>query len=284
MAFSFIHHADYFLGMNNVNAINTSHIDDGVLRGTRDPGGTAIITGSSRGIGAATARLLGESGYQVCVNYRSNESAAIKVVADLEKLGVKTIAVQADVSDEADVVRLFKTVDKELGELTALVNNVGIILPQSRVENMDAARINRILATNVTSFFLCCREAVRRMSYKHRGNGGSIVNVSSAAARIVSAGEYIDYAASKGAIDTLTRGLALEVADEGIRVNCVRPGFIHTDMHADGGEPNRVDRLAETIPLGRGGTPEEVANAIRWLLSEEASYATGSFIDLAGGR
>lgn len=246
--------------------------------------GTAIITGSSRGIGAATARLLGECGYQVCVNYRSNESAAIKVVADLEKLGIKTIAVQADVSDEADVVRLFKTVDKELGELTALVNNAAIILPQTRVENMDAARINRMLATNVTSSFLCCREAVRRMSYKHGGTGGSIVNVSSAAARTGSAGEYVDYAASKGAIDTLTRGLALEVAGEGIRVNCVRPGFIHTDMHADGGEPGRVDRLAETIPLGRGGTPEEVANAIRWLLSEEASYATGSFIDLAGGR
>ncbi len=248
------------------------------------PDAIAIITGSSRGIGAATARLLGESGYQVCVNYRSNESAAMKVVADLESSDVKAIAVQGDVSDESDVVRLFKTVDQELGQLTALVNNAGIVLPQTRVENMDASRINRMLTTNVTGYFLCCREAIRRMSNKRGGNGGSIVNVSSAAARVGSAGEYIDYAASKGAIDTLTRGLALEVADEGIRVNCVRPGFIYTEMHADGGEPNRVDRLAETIPLKRGGTPQEVANAIRWLLSEEASYATGTFIDVAGGR
>ena len=248
------------------------------------PDAVAIITGSSRGIGAATARLLGESGYQVCVNYRSNESAAMKVVADLESLDVKAIAVQGDVSDESDVVRLFKTIDQELGQLTALVNNAGIVLPQTRVENMDASRINRMLTTNVTSYFLCCREAIRRMSTKRGGNGGSIVNVSSAAARIGSAGEYIDYAASKGAIDTLTRGLALEVADEGIRVNCVRPGFIYTEMHADGGEPNRVDRLAEIIPLKRGGTPREVANAIRWLLSEEASYSTGTFIDVAGGR
>ena len=247
-------------------------------------GGVAIITGSSRGIGAATARLLGDSGYRICVNYRSHESAALQIVADLERLDVKAIAVQGDVSDESDVVRLFKTVDQDLGELTALVNNAGIVLSQSRVENMDASRINRMLTTNVTSCFLCCREAVRRMSNKRGGNGGSIVNVSSAAARLGSAGEYIDYAASKGAIDTLTRGLALEVADEGIRVNCVRPGFIHTEMHANGGEANRVDRLAETIPLKRGGTPEEVANAIRWLLSEEASYATGSFIDVAGGR
>ena len=248
------------------------------------PDAVAIITGSSRGIGAATARLLGQSGYQVCVNYRSNESAAMNVVADLEDSDVKAIAVRGDVSDESDVVQLFKTVDQELGQLTALVNNAGIVLPQTRVENMDASRINRMLSTNVTGYFLCCREAIRRMSNKHGGHGGSIVNVSSAAARIGSAGEYVDYAASKGAIDTLTRGLALEVADEGIRVNCVRPGFIHTEMHADGGEPNRVDRLAETIPLKRGGTPEEVANAIRWLLSEEASYATGSFIDVAGGR
>lgn len=246
--------------------------------------GVAIITGGSRGIGAATARLLGESGYQVCVNYRSNESAAIKVVTDVQGSDVKAIAVQGDVSVESDVVRLFKMVDKELGELTALVNNAGIVLPQTRVENMDASRVNRMLTTNVTSCFLCCREAIRRMSYKRGGKGGSIVNVSSAAARLGSPGEYIDYAASKGAIDTLTRGLALEVADEGIRVNCVRPGFIHTEMHADGGEPNRVDRLADTIPLKRGGTPEEVANAIRWLLSAEASYATGSCIDVAGGR
>jgi NAD(P)-dependent dehydrogenase (short-subunit alcohol dehydrogenase family) len=243
-----------------------------------------VVTGSSRGIGAATAKLLGERGYAVCVTYRSNEAAAREVLAGLEKSGVRAIAVQADVSEEADVIRLFERVDRELGRLTALVNNAAIVLPQARLEDMDAARINRMLATNVTGCFLCCREAVRRMSTKHGGKGGAIVNVSSTAARIGSPGEYIDYAASKGAVDTLTRGLALEVAGEGIRVNCVRPGYIYTDMHADGGEPGRVDRLASTVPLGRGGTPEEVAHAIRWLLSDEASYATGSFIDLAGGR
>lgn len=244
----------------------------------------AIITGSGRGIGAATARLLGQSGYRVCVNFRSNEAAASRVVSTLEAMNAKAIAVQADVSVESDVVRLFETSDNELGPVTALVNNAGIVLPQTRVEDMDASRINQMLTTNVTGYFLCCREAVRRMSSKNGGDGGSIVNVSSAAARIGAAGEYVDYAASKGAIDTLTRGLALEVADEGIRVNCVRPGFIHTDMHADGGEPDRVHRLAKSIPLKRGGMPDEVANAIRWLLSEEASYVTGSFIDVAGGR
>jgi NAD(P)-dependent dehydrogenase (short-subunit alcohol dehydrogenase family) len=243
-----------------------------------------VVTGSSRGIGAATAKLLGESGYAVCVTYRSNEAAAQDVLAGLEKRGVRAIAVQADVSEEGDVIRLFERIDRELGRVTALVNNAAIVLPQARLEDMDAARINRMLAINVTGCFLCCREAVRRMSTKHGGKGGAIVNVSSTAARIGSPGEYIDYAASKGAVDTLTRGLALEVAGEGIRVNCVRPGYIYTDMHADGGEAGRVDRLASTVPLGRGGTPEEVAHAIRWLLSDEASYATGNFIDLAGGR
>ena len=174
--------------------------------------------------------------------------------------------------------------DSQLGSLTALVNNAGILRPQMRVEDMSAARINEILTTNVTSAFLCSKQAIKRMSKKHGGTGGTIVNVSSAASRIGSAGEYVDYAASKGAIDTLTRGLALEVANEGIRVNCVRPGFIYTDMHTDGGEPNRVERLEASIPLQRGGTPEEVANSIAWLLSDEASYVTGSFIDAAGGR
>jgi len=244
----------------------------------------AIITGGSRGIGAATAKLLGEKGYRICVNYRRDEAAANAVVGDLRSRGASAIAVQADIGKEDDAVRLFENVDQQLGPVTALVNNAGILLPQMRVEDMEASRINQILETNVTGAFLCCREAVKRMSTRHGGHGGAIVNVSSAASRIGSAGEYVDYAASKGAVDTLTRGLALEVADEGIRVNCVRPGFIHTDMHADGGEPDRVARLADSIPLKRGGTPEEVANAIFWLLSDEASYSTGSFIDLAGGR
>ncbi|RZV39099.1 MAG: SDR family oxidoreductase [Chromatiales bacterium] len=244
----------------------------------------AIVTGSSRGIGAATAKLLAGKGYRVCVNYRADAAAARAVADELVSAGATAIAVQADVSLEDDAVRLFKTVDKELGPVEALVNNAGMLLPQMRVENMDAGRINRILATNVTGAFLCCREAIKRMSTRHGGRGGSIVNVSSAAARTGSPGEYVDYAASKGAIDTLTRGLSVEVAAEGIRVNCVRPGFIYTDMHADGGEPDRVDRLADSIPMGRGGSPEEVAHAIAWLLSDEASYVNGTFIDAAGGR
>lgn len=244
----------------------------------------AIITGASRGIGAATARVLARKGYQVCVNFRRDEAAANAVVSELVSNGAKAIAIQADISKENDVIRLFEAVDQELGPITALVNNAGILLPQMRVEDMDASRINQILEVNVTGAFLCCKEAVKRMSTRHGGNGGSIVNVSSAASRLGAAGEYVDYAASKGAIDTLTRGLALEVAAEGIRVNCVRPGYIETQMHADGGEPDRVARLADSIPLKRGGTPEEVANAIYWLLSDDASYSTGSFVDLAGGR
>jgi NAD(P)-dependent dehydrogenase (short-subunit alcohol dehydrogenase family) len=244
----------------------------------------AIVTGSSRGIGAATARLLATRGYAVCVNYRSNEQAALSVLRELLNGGASAIAVRADVATESEVNDLFRTVDRELGAVTALVNNAGIVLPQARLEDMDANRVNQVLATNVTSAFLCCREAVRRMSTRHGGQGGVIVNVSSAASRIGSAGEYIDYAASKGAIDTLTRGLSLEVAAEGIRVNCVRPGFIYTQMHASGGEPNRVDRLKDSVPLKRGGTPEEIAHAIAWLLSDEAAYCTGTFVDCAGGR
>jgi NAD(P)-dependent dehydrogenase (short-subunit alcohol dehydrogenase family) len=243
-----------------------------------------IVTGGSRGIGAATAVLAAQRGYAVCVNYVSNRAAADSVVATIEKAGGKAIAVGADVASESDVMRLFETVDRTLGRVDALVNNAAILDVQIKLENVDAARLNRILATNVTGAFLCAREAVRRMSTKHGGAGGAIVNVSSAAARLGSAGEYIDYAASKGAIDTMTLGLSKEVATEGIRVNAVRPGFIYTEMHASGGEPNRVDRVKEFVPMKRGGQAIEVAYAILWLLSDEASYATGTFIDLAGGR
>ena len=243
-----------------------------------------LITGAGRGIGAATARLAAARGYAVCVNYLKNRAAADAVVADIEAAGGQAIAVAADVAAEAAVVDLFGIIDSRLGTLTALVNNAGILETQMRVEDMDAARLNRIFAANVTACFLCAREAVRRMSSKHGGSGGAIVNVSSAASRLGSAGEYVDYAASKGAVDTLTIGLAREVAEEGIRVNAVRPGFIYTDIHASGGEPGRVDRVKAFVPMKRGGRPDEVAAAILWLLSDEASYATGTFIDLAGGR
>jgi NAD(P)-dependent dehydrogenase (short-subunit alcohol dehydrogenase family) len=244
----------------------------------------ALVTGASRGIGAASARRLAAAGFAVCVNYKAQQGLAEALVAELRTFGVRAIAVQADVAVEVDVVRMFEQVDKQLGPLWVLVNNAAMLSQQMRVEQMTAARINNMLMTNVTSAFICCREAVLRMSKERGGAGGSIVNVSSAAARLGSAGEYVDYAASKGALDTLTTGLALEVAAEGIRVNSVRPGFIYTDMHADGGEPGRVDRMASMIPMRRGGTADEVAAAIVWLASEESSYATGTFIDLAGGR
>ncbi|MGE4594147.1 MAG: SDR family oxidoreductase [Gammaproteobacteria bacterium] len=238
-----------------------------------------LVTGSSRGIGAATAKYLAKQGYAVCVNYISNEIEANRVVENIERDGGQAIAVQADVSNEKDVVRLFTTIDSSLGVITHLVNNAGILLPQMRVSEMSAQRINKILTTNVTGYFLCCREAINRMQ-----NGGSIVNVSSAASRLGAPAEYVDYAASKGAIDTLTIGLSLEVARKKIRVNCVRPGFIDTDMHADGGEPDRIERVKKSIPLKRGGTVNEVASAIAFLLSDEASYITGTFVDIAGGR
>ena len=244
----------------------------------------AIITGAGRGIGAATAILAASRGYAVCVNYLRNETAARSVVAAITGAGGQAIAVAADEAVEADVVRLFETVDWELGPVTALVNNAGILERQMRVEAMDAERIRRVLDTNVVGSFLCAREAVRRMSTNRGGKGGAIVNVSSGAARLGSPDEYIDYAASKGAVDTMTIGLAREVASEGIRVNAVRPGLVITDIHAAGGEPGRVERMKSSVPLGRGGMPEEVANAILWLLSGEASFVTGAFIDVSGGR
>jgi len=243
-----------------------------------------IVTGGGRGIGAATARLAAERGYAVCVNYRANGAAAQAVAAAARAAGAKAIAVQADIAREADVVRLFDTAAAELGPITALVNNAGILERQGRLDAMEVARIERVFATNVTGAFLCAREAVRRMSRRHGGAGGAIVNVSSIAAILGAPGEYVDYAASKGAIDTLTVGLAREVAEEGIRVNAVRPGVIRTDIHANGGEPGRVERVKSAVPMRRGGEPEEVARAILWLLSSESSYCTGTFIGVAGGR
>lgn len=243
-----------------------------------------IVTGGSRGIGAATALLAGARGYAVCVNYRKNRTAAEMVVEAIERAGGRAVAVAADIASEAEVIHLFETVDQVLGPITALVNNAGILEQQMRVEEMSATRLNRIFTTNITGYFLCAREAVRRMSTRRGGAGGAIVNVSSGAARLGSPGEYVDYAASKGAIDTMTVGLAQEVAIEGIRVNAVRPGFIYTDIHASGGEPNRVDRVKEFVPMKRGGQAEEVARAILWLLSDEASFSTGTFIDVTGGK
>ncbi|ETF02699.1 oxidoreductase [Advenella kashmirensis W13003] len=243
-------------------------------------GKTALITGGSRGIGAATAKYLAARGYGICINYHTNEQAAQTLVTQIKsEFQVPCIALRADVSDEAQVVRLFADMDEQLAPVTHLVNNVGVLFKQMTVSDMDAERINKTLATNVTSYFLCSREAIKRMQ-----PGCAIVNVSSVASRTGSPGEYVDYAASKGAVDVFTRGLSLELAGKGIRVNCVRPGFIYTDIHADGGEPGRVDRVSGQIPMLRGGQPEEVASAIAWLLSDEASYVTGSFIDLAGGR
>jgi len=243
-----------------------------------------LVTGGSRGIGAATARLAASRGYDVCVNYRRNKDAASRVVSDVEAAGRRAVAVAADVSVEADVVRLFGSCDRQLGRLDALVNNAAILETQMRLDAMDAARVTRVLATNVVGPFLCAREAVRRMSTKYGGRGGAIVNVSSGASRLGSPNEYVDYAASKGALDTMTTGLAKEVAREGIRVNAVRAGHVYTELHASGGEPDRVERVKSLVAMQRGGLPDEIARAILWLLSEEASFTTGAFLDVAGGN
>lgn len=247
------------------------------------PNGVLIVTGGSRGIGAATSLLAAEQGYAVVVNYAGNVEAAEAVVAAIHGTGGEAIAVRGDVSLPEDVEHIFKAADR-LGQLTGLVNNAGIVGPTSRVEGLDAERIARILAVNVTGSFLCAIAAIKRMSTRHGGQGGSIVNLSSAAAKLGGANSYVDYAAAKGAIDTFTTGLALEVAAEGIRVNAVRPGVIETEIHASGGEPDRAQRLASQIPMGRPGTAEEVARAILWLISPESSYSTGTLITVSGGR
>lgn len=246
--------------------------------------GTLIVTGGSRGIGAAACRLAARRGYAVCVNYAANRAAADEVVRAIEQAGGKAIAVAGDVGDEADVANLFATVDRELGPVTALLNNAGVLEHAMRLDEMDVRRWQRILQVNVIGTFLCAREAVRRMSTRHGGKGGAIVNMSSVAARLGSPNEFIDYAASKGAVDSLTIGLAKEVAEEGIRVNAVRPGLIDTEIHADAGVPDRVEKLKGFVPMKRGGTAQEVAQTALWLLSPDASYITGSLVDVAGGR
>ncbi|ERK12131.1 putative oxidoreductase [Serratia fonticola AU-P3(3)] len=243
-----------------------------------------LVTGASRGIGRATALLLAQQGYAVGVNYLRDSAAAELVVAQIRQQGGKAMALQADIAEEAEVVAMFAELEATLGPIDALVNNAGILFQQACIEQLTAERINKVLTTNVTGYFLCCREAVKRMALRHGGQGGAIVNVSSAASRLGAPWEYIDYAASKGAVDTLTTGLALEVAAQGIRVNCVRPGCIYTEMHASGGEPGRVERVKSALPMQRGGQPEEVAQAVAWLLSDAASYVTGTFIEAAGGR
>lgn len=245
---------------------------------------TMLITGASRGIGAATASLAAARGFSVAVNYRSDKAAAEGVVARIRANGGRAEAFQADVSKEGDVKRLFAEVDAVFGHLTSLINNAGILEQQCRMEGMSRRRLQRIFEANTFSAFLCCREAIMRMATRYGGTGGTIVNVSSIASRTGAPFEYIDYAASKGAVDAMTIGLAKELADEGIRVNAVRPAFIHTDIHASGGEPDRIDRIKDSIPLKRGGLASEVAEAILWLASEQSSYSTGIFIDVTGGR
>ena len=243
-----------------------------------------LITGGSRGIGAATALSAAQAGYAVAVNYQSNSLAADEVVRSIRDSGGQAIALQADVSREDEVMAMFGRIDAKWGPLTALVNNAGVVDVSSRVDGMSVARLSRMLNTHVLGSFVCAREAVLRMSTRHGGSGGAIVNLSSAASKLGSPGQYVDYAACKGAIDTFTIGLAKEVAAEGIRVNAVRPGIIETDIHASGGEPDRAQRLAPQVPMQRPGSAQEVANAILWLLSPQASYCTGALLDVGGGR
>ena len=244
----------------------------------------AVVTGGSRGIGADTAVALATQGWDVCVGYRENADAARRVVAACRARGRRAHAVRVDVGAEQPILDLFRAVDAELGTPGALVNNAGIVAPRSRLDEMGIERLQHMMQVNVVGAFLCAREAVRRMSTARGGAGGVIVNVSSAASRLGSPGEYVDYAASKAAIDTMTIGLAREVATEGVRVNAVRPGLIETEIHASGGQPDRIDRLRDSIPMGRAGRPGEVAEAIAWLCSDESSYVTGALLDVSGGR
>ncbi|KPC50716.1 glucose 1-dehydrogenase [Amantichitinum ursilacus] len=243
-----------------------------------------LITGGSRGVGAATAQLAAAQGYDVAISYVHDQAAAQAVVRAVEHAGRRALACRADSADPAQVAQLFAAIDQTFGRIDVLVNNAGIIAQQSRLEGLDFARMQRMFAVNAIGPMLCAQQAAQRMSTRHGGQGGAIINVSSAAARLGSPGEYVDYAASKGALETFTTGFAKEVAREGIRVNAVRPGHIYTAMHASGGEPGRVDRIKDTIPMGRGGQPEEVARAILWLASAEASFVTGTFLDVTGGK
>lgn len=243
-----------------------------------------LITGASRGIGAATARLAAARGYALCINFRQQPEAAAQLVNEIERQGGRAIAVAADVADEQQVAALFAAVDTAFGRLDVLVNNAGMLERQARLDEIDGARLLRVFGANVFGSFHCAREAIRRMSTRHGGLGGSIINLSSIAARLGAPNEYVDYAAAKSAIDAMTVGLAKEVAAEGIRVNAVRPGVIRTEIHASGGEPGRIERVAASVPMGRGGEAEEIANAILWLASDEASYTTGALLDVSGGR
>lgn len=245
---------------------------------------TVLVTGGSRGIGAETCRLAAQRGYRVAVNYRSDAQAARQVVSTIETAGGEAFAIRADIGDENEVMAMFAAVDERFGRLNALVNNAGVVDRKSRVDEMSADRLQRMMRVNVIGSILCAREAVRRMSTLHGGMGGSIVNVSSVAAVLGSPAEYVDYAAAKGAIDTFTTGLAREVATEGIRVNAVRPGIIDTEIHASGGQPDRIERVRGMVPMRREGKAGEVAGAILWLLSDEASYTTGALLDVGGGR
>ena len=243
-----------------------------------------LITGGSRGVGAATARLAAANGYDVAISYVVDEAAALSVVADVEATGRRGLVIRADSADPEQVARMFSAIDEAFGRIDVLVNNAAVLAPQSRLEDLSFERMQRIFAVNSIGPMLCAQQAIRRMAHRYNGRGGSVVNISSASARLGSPNEYVDYASSKGAIETFTMGFAKEVAREGIRVNCVRPGHIYTDMHASGGEPDRVNRVKESIPMGRGGQPEEVAEAILWLASEEASFITGTFLDVTGGK